>query len=169
MSIYNNNTYIYLRVDLDCLSNSCLANRTRWRFFFTDFVGTLHAEEIVAAGDQGRNDFVLEAYHAVVLSSRLGGRAGGGAAVGRGIAVGTVRKSGDVDGKAGLVARARGVAPHSPSQGVLQAFREGGRQARSGWLAPSALGFDVTRRVATKAGERVYGFERGPNGLGRRR
>lgn len=153
---------------MDCLSNSCLANGTRRRFLFTDFVGTLHAEEIVAAGDQGRNDFALEADHAVVLPSRLGGRAGRGAAVGRGIAVGTIGESGDVYGKAGLVAGARWVAPHSPSQRVIQALWKRGRQARSRWLAPSALRLGVTSRVATEAGERVYRFKRGPNGLGRR-
>lgn len=107
---------------MDCLSNSCLANRTRWHLLFTDSVGTLHAEEIVAAGDQGRNDFALEADHAVVLLSRLGGRAGRGATIGRGIAVGTIGESRDVYGKASLVDDGRWVARHSPHQRVIKTF-----------------------------------------------
>lgn len=166
-SIYNNiyiYIYIFLRVNLDCLSNSRLANGTRRRFLFTDLVGTLHAEEVVAAGDQGGDDFALEADDAVVFPARFRGGAGGGTAVGRGITVGTVGEGGDVDGEAAWVG-VGWVAPRSPRQRVIQVIRKSGRQTRSRRLAPLALGLGV----ATEAGQRVDGFKRSPNGLGRRR
>lgn len=80
-----------------------LANRAEWHLFLADFVGAPHAEEVVAARNEGSYDLVVEADDAVVFAPRLRWGTGGGAAAGRGVAVGAVGERRDVYGKPCLV------------------------------------------------------------------
>lgn len=80
-----------------------LADWAEGHLLLADLVGALHAEEVMAAGDEGGHHFAVEADDAVVLAPRLRWGAGGGAAAGRGVAVGTVGERGDVNGKPDLV------------------------------------------------------------------
>lgn len=101
--------------------------------FVTDAIGALHAEQVVATGDQRRDDFTLKAHRAVPAALPAGPRGGAGRGAGGGGGRGVGRHPGEVGARevgdaggqrvAGVAGEAQGSTPgvtaHSAGQGVL--------------------------------------------------